>query len=498
MANRKNPFMKFISDFDKEAEAFLTKYECTEALTKPMPIPIWDIAKKMSLQVIQTECLSNDDSVQGAIAFDKGVIDVYDWNSQEYVGYEVDGGMVFIDACVVNTGRINNTLAHECFHWYKHRNYFTYNRTHNLGNSGFAFRCEKGKASDADGTSTFSDEETMEWQARTIAPKILMPKKAALLLLQQLEKKAEGFVNRAEATELMIIEFAETFNVSKQSAAIRMGELGCTNALEFFQYETDLQISQRRNRYGSAAKRYQQPISFEKAFQLYYSNDFLKTVLNTGAFCYTVDGYFSLREQKYVTESNEKYVLTEYAKQHLSECTIDFVKKLTIDHTRIQFAASGTMFRAGIPYEEQDSFESTAQNTELYNKAADFEKRFCRTKSLHQTANERLWQYMQDEHWNSSIFQSKTKLDAMNYTRVQKPDHKFKIEQLVAMGVGLALTAQEMQEVLQLSGSCFCPTDHSQQAYAFLFSAYSGKNIDECNAFLKTVDVPPLGSQQRL
>ncbi len=173
-----------------------------------------------------------------------------------------------------------------------------------------------------------------------------MPKKAALLLLQQLEKKAEGFVNRAEATELMIIEFAETFNVSKQSAAIRMGELGCTNALEFFKYETDLQISQRRNRYGSAAKRYQQPISFEKAFQLYYSNDFLKTVLNTGAFCYTVDGYFSLREQKYVTESNEKYALTEYAKQHLSECTIDFVKKLTIDHTRIQFAASGTMFRA--------------------------------------------------------------------------------------------------------------------------------------------------------
>ena len=105
---------------------------------------------------------------------------------------------------------------------------------------------------------------------------------------------------------------------------------------------------------------------------------------------------------------------------------------------------------------------------------------------------------MQDEHWNSSIFQSKTKLDAMNYTRVQKPDHKFKIEQLVAMGVGLALTAQEMQEVLQLSGSCYCPPAHSQQAYAYLFSAYSGKNIDECNAFLKTVDVPPLGSQQRL
>jgi hypothetical protein len=297
---------------------------------------------------------------------------------------------------------------------------------------------------------------------------------------------------------IIIIEFAETFNVSKQSAAIRMGELGYTNALEFFQYDNDVQAPANVNRYGSTAKRYQQPITFEKAFQLYCNNDFLKTVLDTGAFCYTADGYFSLREQRYVTEKGGKYSLTRYAKQHLSECTIDFSKKLTIDHSRIQCAASGTMFRTGIPYEEQDSFESTAQNTELYNKAADFEKCFSRTKRQYQTANERLWQYMQDEHWNSSIFQYKTKLDAMNYSRVQKADHKFKMEQLVAMGVGLALTAQEMDEVLELAGMCFSKTDHTQQAYAYLFSAFSGKNVEECNAFLEKANAPMLGSQQRL
>lgn len=498
MANRKNPFMKFIPDFDEEAEAFLTKYECTEAITKPMPVPIWDIAKKMALEVIQTECLSHDDSVQGAIVFDDGIIDVYDWNAQEYVGYEVHSGMVFVEACIDNVGRINNTLAHECFHWYKHRNYFTYNRTHHSDDSGFAFRCEKAKVGISNETLSYTDEERMEWQARTIAPKILMPKKAASELLQQLIKKSEGFVNRSEATELMIAEFAETFSVSKQSAAIRMGELGFTNALELYQYDNGIQVAQNQNCYSSIAKKHQQPISFAKAFQLYYKNDFLKTVLDTGAFCYTSDGYFSLREQKYVTESNGKYVLTEYAKQHLSECTIDFATKLTIDHTCFVCAVGGTMFRAGIPYEENNSFESTAQNTELYNKATDFEKRFSRTKSQHHTANERLWQFMQDAHWNTSVFQSKTNLDAMNYSRVQKPNHKFKIEQLVSMGIGLALTAQEMQEVLQLAGSCFSPTDHSQQAYAYLFSAYSGKSIDECNAFLKTVNVPLLGSQQRL
>lgn len=498
MANRKNPFMEFIPDFDEEAEAFLTKYECTEAITKPMPVPIWDIIKKMSLEVIQTECLSHDHSVQGAIVFDDGIIDVYDWNAQEYLGYEVHSGMVFVEACIDDVGHINDILAHECFHWYKHRNFFTYNRTHYSDDSGFAFRCEKTKMGTSNETLSYTDEERMEWQARTIAPKILMPKKAASQLLQQLIERSEGFVNRSEATELMIEEFAETFKVSKQSAAIRMGELGFTNALEFYQYDNDIPFNLNKNRYSWVAKRHHQPILFAKAFQLYCSNDFLKTVLDTGAFCYTVDGYFSLREQMYVIESNGKYALTEYAKHHLFECTIDFAKKLTIDHTRIQCAASGTMFRAGIPYEEKDLFESTAQNTELYNKAVDFEKRFSRAKSQHQTANERLWKFMQDAHWNTSVFQSKTNLDAINYSRVQKPDHKFKIEQLVSMGVGLALTAQEMQEVLQLAGSCFNPTDHSQQAYAYLFSAYSGKSIDECNAFLNTVNVPLLGSQQRL
>ena len=40
-----NPFKVFIPDFEAEAENFLKKY-CSEALTTPMPVPIWDIAQK--------------------------------------------------------------------------------------------------------------------------------------------------------------------------------------------------------------------------------------------------------------------------------------------------------------------------------------------------------------------------------------------------------------------------------------------------------------------
>ena len=137
----KNPFMHYVPDFDKEAEDFLRKYECADAIDTPRPIPIRDIATRlMSLDIVDTEYLSFDGSVQGAIAFTRGIIDVYDWSTEQNIGYKVYHPTIFVDADILNLGRANNTLAHECFHWWRHRNYFNFKRTHENG-AEFAFRC---------------------------------------------------------------------------------------------------------------------------------------------------------------------------------------------------------------------------------------------------------------------------------------------------------------------------------------------------------------------
>ena len=114
-------FFSLLPDFEKEAEAFLRKYNCADAIETSRPIPIKDIATKlMFLDVIDTEYLSPDESVQGAITFTKGIVEVYDWSGQEYVGYEIDHPAIFIDTDIFNPGMYNNTLAHESFHWWKH------------------------------------------------------------------------------------------------------------------------------------------------------------------------------------------------------------------------------------------------------------------------------------------------------------------------------------------------------------------------------------------
>lgn len=490
----RNPFMKYIPDWDAEAEKFLSAYGYEDAITTPMAVPIWDIAKRMSLEVIQTECLSYDDSVQGAIAFSDGIIDVYDWNSQEFVGYEVRSGLVFIDATIGNTGRIRNTLAHECFHWYKHRHYFNYNRVHNNGQE-FAFRCEKSNVKATNQATIHTDTETMEWQAKMMAPRILMPKRAAKALLTDLISRSEGYVNRVEATELIVIEFANTFEVSRQSAAIRMVELGFADAEPYCTYDTAETDFADGAKYKSQAKTHRAPIDLLTAFKVYSENEMLRETLRTGAFVFA-DGYFALNDARYVTYAkNHQANLTVYAKAHLAECTLDFSTKLV--STTMYHAAASLLYRNDLDYEKKATLDANTQNTELFNKAKDFEKKLKRSRETHKTAPQWLWERMQEEHWNSYIFQNNTNLDAMNYSRVQKPEYKFKMGALVSMGVGLKLTPTEMDEVLSLAGLSFDPNDKEQQAYAYLFSGCSGRDIDECNEFLREVGVTELGSQQR-
>ena len=55
MLIKNNPFMVFIDDFEVEAENFLKKYECEDAIENPQPIPIREIATRlMSLEIIDT------------------------------------------------------------------------------------------------------------------------------------------------------------------------------------------------------------------------------------------------------------------------------------------------------------------------------------------------------------------------------------------------------------------------------------------------------------
>lgn len=500
MAKAANPFMHYVADYEKEAEAFLTKYECADAIDNPRPIPIRDIATQlMSLDIIDTEYLSFDGSVQGAIAFTKGIIEVYDWSAEETIGYEVSHPAIFVDADITNVGRFNNTLAHECFHWWRHRNYFNYKRNHENGTE-FAFRCNRHIS--ATGSllgGKWSDVDTMEWQAKTIAPKILMPRNAFKKKVDhtyQVLLSDNPRADRSIVTQYVIDNVADFFEVSKQSAAIRMLELGYAEAESYCFGESNTPTNQMQHRKASQAKRHQRPISLLDAFKLYRENDLLRDTLDTGVFCFA-DGYFVLNDQRYLTDTeNGVKAMTAYAKEHLAKCTLDFSVKLIPDG--LMYGASQMMFRSDSVFNTESVYDANTQNTELYNKAKDFEKKLKRAQIDAVTPAAWMKKRMAEEHWYESTFEDKTGLDKMNFSRVQSETHKFTMRPLVAMGVGLGLDLNEMEEVLRLGGMAFTPGDTEQEAYKYLFTAFYQQGIDACNAFLSEIGVTPLGTQQRL
>jgi hypothetical protein len=243
----------------------------------------------------------------------------------------------------------------------------------------------------------WTDVERMEWQARTIAPKILMPRMATKKKVDSLYRELTQGTGLAKdaVTETLIAKLADFFEVSKQSAAIRMVELGYDEASPFTSSDqSEGTTRESKDRKSSKAAQHKQPVTVKKAFELYLENEFLRAAIDTGAFCYA-DGYFAIRDDHYISRMPDGgFCLTDYAKGHLSECTLDFSVKLIGEDYLIHDASAHLMYRSDTAFKKQTTVDANTQNIELFNKAKDFENKFKRSKSTHKTATELLWEYI--------------------------------------------------------------------------------------------------------
>jgi len=214
--------------FDDEAVAFLRKYY-PEALGEPMAVPILRVARqRLKLRVVERR-LSEDFSVLGQMCFTNGVEDIYDKENDEYRPYKVRFGTMIIDPDTIakrNEGCKNNTIAHECFHWHKHRDY-------HIAVSVVAPKkplkiISDTREYDESDKGNWTDNDWMEWQARGIAPRILMPPKQFDTMVTHFieEFKYADIPSYFRLDYFVINKLAEFFEVSKQSAGIRLEERG--------------------------------------------------------------------------------------------------------------------------------------------------------------------------------------------------------------------------------------------------------------------------------
>ncbi len=479
---QKNPFMPFIEDFEKTAESFLKNYGYEEAITYPMPVPIESIiVRRMALDIIDTERLSPDDSVQGIIAFSKGIVQIYDESEEDYVGFELKEPAILLDSDICSEACRNQFLAHEAFHWYKHRAYFLYRNEHGQGDE-FAFRCSR-RYEGAQLDAGWSDEQRMEWQARKIVPMILMPKRAFLRKLCEItDVDTEERLRGADITSQVILRLANFFGVTTYMVQKRLQSLNLLAATENV-YIGGLGKSLSNRKLRPDSHKTTPFISLEEAFSLYRSNELFRTYLNSGMFRYWFNGFHTVIQTR-SSDSSDELLFTE-------------VLTPVSDHGH----QDDVMFHGNQHYETKKQFRNTPQNVAAMDQVHQWVDQFqyihARYATNVMTANEVLWGYMQQAHWNTRIFQDKTLLSPMDYTRVQKKEHIFKLPTYMAMAVGLGLTLMEFQEVIQKAGMCLVKGNIEHDAYSFALTTLQGVGIDRCNEFLSAIGIPTLGTHER-
>ena len=438
---------------ESAATEFLKKY-CPEALAIPMAIPIEEIIqKKMNLKIIYKNKISSDGKIFGLIAFNGGVIPLYDIENDEYVDYIIEPRTIVVDVSSNNAGQINNTLAHEAVHYFYHRKYFIRNY-----NDTAAIQCAKDEIED-------KYLGLIEWQAKNLAPAILMP-------LEMVKKKAdEAFSQKMSitigdtlidyTTQAAIEKVAEFFHVSKLSAYYRLSYLGYDveqfdkDAKQIYSYyaESKLDMVTRTN------------ISPQEIFELALKDKTFREVIDSGLFTYNNGSFSRIDEEGHVQFLNfcysEKDVFTGTA----------FCKSVQSQ---------------GLSFVNEYNVKNAIKNYKSEVKVSKFTKN---------TFNIKCRKIIEKREWDSTDFWEYTLLSRNIFSQIKNEDESnFKLPIIIAILVGLQLSYDESIDMLKREGYAL---NDSSEHIAYKIILHTHLNIDDANEFLNSQGFKKLGTQKR-
>lgn len=503
-------------NYDEVAADFLTHYGCAQYLSTPMPVPIFDIARKrMRLTVYTNQQLSENCDVLGTIAFFDGDVDVYDPGTKSNISFAVKKGTVLIDCTIGHEGRENNTMAHECVHYHIHRFYFA-NLRKKMSNPDIAFRCP---VRISNGDESTRDEERMEKQARGIAPRILMPKESTK------KKLTEIFASRVipkDAPERIVVlteivdELAAFFHVSKVSAKYRMIDLGFISheeGNEIYNFDTnmpDWDFYERPLTVKTSSRPLTRHISLEHAFYEFSKNADFRELLQSGKFRF-VENAFVINDPKYIRQDDAgNSRLTPYAIKYPQECTLLFEYTVPVNffHTNVgKMPANmlGFLTRVETEYKRLPRYTSNVQNDAVFDVAraldlvkADFDRFTKERTALAQATDfwERVEQIKTARGLRNNIFKGRSGLDDATISRIKLKKTAVTLRVAIAVCFGLDLDLQESKKLLALAKLAL--NDEPEcLAYEFVITNFQFCPLFEKNEVLKKFGVEPIGVRSR-
>lgn len=313
----------YAEQYEEVAEQFL-KANYPEALDQPLKVDPLSLMERMKLKVEQ-HSISRDCSVFGQTYFATSDAIFFNRSTGKEEYCHIESGTIVYDPesyWLFSKGKVNNTIVHECVHWYLHRKAFLFERLFNKEITKIGCKVVGEAEADATGELKF-----MEIQANAIAPRILMPFQTFRMKANELISSYSAQGNLAiDIMPTVIDELACFFDVSREAAKVRLAQVGY--------------LDEVRGSYVYMDGHYVQPHRSKKRGFLGEMQTFCIPEDDASILGYaSIDLYAKLREESYIFVDNHfvrnkpEYVeadrvgrkrLTEYARLNMEECCLVF------------------------------------------------------------------------------------------------------------------------------------------------------------------------------
>ncbi len=312
-------------DLDKRATDFLEKYY-PEALKRPVPIEADELLRRMGVSFFHAPL---ENKVFGKAFFSESKEKVYNGDN-EIIEANIHERTILIDPDVYfyrNAGSYNNTVVHECVHIEYHWKFFEIQKI--IDGSKKAIVCKEGKLPKKLSGEYQRAFDLMEWQACSLAPKILMPANTFKLKFESLwEEVSLDYPNESKGRvmEVVIEKLSDFFKVSKIAAKIRLFDIGIDNAAGTSNYINGKKYPSFYFKPHTLQKNQTFVIDFVDSLIQINMDPVLRELSKQGKLAYA-NGMVVLNDEKYIKEDEDgEKILTDYALDHVDECAFIFEK----------------------------------------------------------------------------------------------------------------------------------------------------------------------------
>lgn len=223
-------------EIEQDAEMFIRDFDA-DLLKNPHPVDIEQFVEYYLNLTFEYNNLTHCGLILGRMVFNdtnKMPIYVPKTHTAEYI--TVKRGTVMIDNTLLNDEhRLRSTMGHEAGHWIYHPGYFhvdpnqitLFDTTDRITTACRRFDIEGGECAEVGRRTLSTDHDWIEHHAKFFSAAILMPREAMrTVCMDTVQRKNIRLEYPRFENEVLADVVAEIFNVSTESARIRITQLG--------------------------------------------------------------------------------------------------------------------------------------------------------------------------------------------------------------------------------------------------------------------------------